>query len=71
MAEKVLIVNICDRCGHEETGNKKTLPKGWMKIIKDDLCPSCTKAFGDWMNQPKNVAAEMDAPPQPQPALVP
>lgn len=60
MAEKVMIVNVCDRCDHEErAGTKKTLPKDWMKVGKDiDLCPDCTTAFQRWMEQPKNVAAE-------------
>lgn len=60
MAEKVLIVNVCDRCDHEErAGTKKTLPKDWMKVGKDiDLCPFCTAAFETWMNQAKKVSAE-------------
>lgn len=60
MAEKSIIINLCDRCDYNESGGtKRSLPAGWMKLTKDiDLCPACTTGFQNWLAMPKEVAAE-------------
>lgn len=53
MASKKLIINVCDRCGHEQ---KKPLPtvikvnvsaKKWTTW---ELCGDCGTGFGDFLN---------------------
>lgn len=56
-------VYICDHCGAvalEQTdffGTDvwKGAPKGWTKLGKEDLCPTCSKAYKRFMEESNNA----------------
>lgn len=55
-------VYICDHCGKAELEEKysfywdtfETLPKGWSKLGKEDLCPECFKTYLKFKNEVRN-----------------
>ncbi len=55
-------VYICDHCGKAELEEKycyywdtfETVPKGWHKLGKEDLCPECYEIYLKFKNEVKN-----------------
>lgn len=56
-------VYICDHCGAVALEEKhffmndvwRDAPDGWTKLGKEDLCPTCSKAYKRFVEESKNA----------------
>ena len=52
MAEKKILVYMCDRCGNEHkrsTRGKQVAPKGWVEVLSHDICDKCVPDLEAWL----------------------